>query len=121
MTPVRPHLPGAVGGAWQHCADEQCAVVFHLDDQTVTVDTVRARVGAKAANKESPVCFCFAYTADDLRDDLDAHDGTSEIKATIKAAVAEGLCACEHLNPIGRCCLADVHRALSTFVASSSA
>ena len=121
VAPVRPHLPGAVDGPWQHCAHEQCEVVFHLDEQTVMVDTVRTRVGSKAVNAESPVCFCFAHTADDLHDDLGAHDGVSTIKASIKVAVAEGLCACEHLNPGGQCCLADVHRTLTTLTAASTA
>lgn len=120
-SPVRPHLPGADDGAWQHCNNEQCEVVFHLDEQTVTVDAVRTRVGSKAVSKESPVCFCFAHTPEDLRNDLAAHDGVSAIKASIKAAVAEGLCACEHLNPIGQCCLADVHRTLETMTAASPA
>jgi hypothetical protein len=121
VAPVRPHLREAVDGAWQYCANEQCEVVFHLDEQTVTVDAVRTRVGSKAVNKDSPVCFCFAHTAEDLRDDLEAHDGVSAIKSSIKAAVAAGLCACEHLNPSGQCCLAEVHRTLKTMAAASPA
>ncbi len=121
VAPVRPHLPGAVDGAWQHCANKQCEVVFHLDAQSITVDAVRTRVGSKAMNNESPVCFCFAHTADDLRDDLEAHDGVSTIKSSIKAAVAEGRCACEHLNPSGQCCLPEVHRTLKTLTATSPA
>jgi hypothetical protein len=119
--PVWPHVPEAMEGPWHYCAAERCEVVFHLDEQTITVDTVRTRVGAKAVNKESPVCFCFAHTAEDLRDDLETHGGVGTIKTTIKAAVAEGLCACEHLNPSGQCCLADVHRTLKTLTAPSPA
>ncbi len=110
--PVRPHLPDAVDGAWQHCANEPCEVIFHLGAGTVETDSVSTQVGLKAADKATPVCFCFAYTADALGEDLNANDGVSEIKASIKAAVANSECACEHLNPSGQCCLADVHRTL---------
>ena len=112
--PVRPHLPDAVDGDWQHCANELCEVIFHLGDETVETDAVSTQVGCKATDKATPVCFCFAHTADALGEDLDANDGVSEIKASIKAAVANSECACEHLNPSVQCCLADVHRTLKT-------
>lgn len=112
--PVRPHLPDAVDGGWQHCANEPCDVVFHLGEATVETDSVSTQVGFKAADTATPVCFCFAHTASALGDDLTANDGVSEIKASIKAAVANSHCACEHLNPSGKCCLADVHRTLET-------
>lgn len=112
--PVRPHLPDAVDGDWQHCANELCEVIFHLGDETVEADSVSTQVGCKAADKATPVCFCFAHTADALGEDLAANDGVSEIKASIKAAVANSECACEHLNPSGQCCLADVHRTLKS-------
>ena len=113
--PVRPHLPDAVDGEWQHCANEQCEVVYHLGATTVDTDSVITQVGLKATDKTTPVCFCFAHTADALGEDLAANNGVSEIKASIKAAVADSQCACEHLNPSGKCCLADVHRTLRSF------
>lgn len=112
--PVRPHLPDAVDGDWQHCSNGRCAVIFHLGMDTADTDSVSTQVGLKATDKETPVCFCFAHTADDLAEDLGANDGVSEIKFSINAAVANGQCACEHLNPNGKCCLADVHRTLES-------
>lgn len=112
--PVRPHLAEAVDGDWQHCANEPCQVIFHLGEHTVDTDSVVTQVGLKATDKPTPVCFCFAHTTDALAADLAENGGVSEIKAEVKAAVAEGLCACEHLNPSGKCCLADVHRTLKT-------
>lgn len=112
--PVRPHIPDAIDGDWQHCVNELCEVIFHLGDETVEADAVSTQVGCKATDKATPVCFCFAHTADELGEDLDANDGVSEIKASIKAAVANSECACEHLNPSGKCCIADVHRTLKT-------
>ncbi len=113
--PVRPHLPDAVDGGWQHCANEHCEVVYHLGTTTVIIASVITQVGMKATDKPTPVCFCFAHTADVLGEDLAANNGVSEIKASIKAAVADSQCACEHLNPSGKCCLVDVHRTLKSF------
>lgn len=113
--PVRPHIAEAVDGDWQYCANTQCQVIYHLGADTVDADSVITQVGSKAADKPTPVCFCFAHTADALGEDLAEHDGVSEIKAEIKVAVADSLCACEHLNPSGKCCLADVHRTLKSF------
>lgn len=110
--PVRAHCPGATPGPWQHCDTVGCPVVFHLDGATVTDDQAIARVGAKAPAAREPVCFCFAHTRDDLQADLSANGGTSAIKETITAAVADGLCACEHLNPDRSCCLPSVHRTI---------
>ena len=100
---------------WQHCANELCEVIFHLGSDTVETDSVSTQVGLKATDKVTPVCFCFAHTADDLAEDFVANDGVSQIKASIKVAVADSQCACEHLNPSGKCCLVDVRRTLKNF------
>ena len=113
--PVRPHMVDVVDGDWQHCANEQCEVIYHLGEATVDADLVITQVGLKATDKPTPVCFCFAHTADALSEDIAEHNDVSEIKAEIKSAVAHSQCACEHLNPSGKCCLADVHRALKSF------
>lgn len=113
--PVRPHLAEAVDGDWQYCANTQCQVIYHLAEVTVDADSVITQVGLKATDQPTPVCFCFAHTADALGADLADHDGVSESKAEIKAAVADSQCACKHLNPSGKCCLADVHRTLKSF------
>ena len=87
--------------------------MFFLDDSVVDQDVVVTRVGLKATDKPIPVCFCFAHTIGDLAADLREHDGRSTIKSAVKAAVAAGHCACEHLNPTGTCCLVDIHRAVN--------
>ena len=112
VAPVRPHRPDASDGAWQYCSTAGCRVVYFLDRVTVDIDEVIAQVAHKATDRPEPVCFCFAQTAGDLVADIAAHDGVSTIKAAIKQAVADGHCACEHLNPSTKCCLADIHRTL---------
>ncbi len=86
--------------------------MYYLDKATVDTDAMITQVAHKAIGRPTPVCFCFAHTADDIVADAAAHDGASTIKAEIKQAVADGHCACEHLNPSTKCCLADIHRTL---------
>jgi hypothetical protein len=116
---VRPHRLDASVGPWHHCPTPDCLVVFYLDTDTVDSDAVIAQVGHKATDQPTPVCFCFAHTADELVADAAAHAGTSTIKAAVKQAVADGDCACEHLNPSATCCLADIHRALKVAEATA--
>lgn len=118
---VRPHRPDAAEGPWQHCPIPACPVVYYLDTVTVDTDAVITQVAHKATDRPTPVCFCFAHTADDIIADAAAHHGASTIKAEIKQAVADGHCACEHLNPSTQCCLADIHRTLKTAAAMMTA
>ncbi|MGD9749602.1 MAG: hypothetical protein AB7W59_01260 [Acidimicrobiia bacterium] len=121
VAPVKPHRHNAAGGPWQHCPTPDCPVVYYLDADIVDTDEVVAQVDHKATARRTPVCFCFAHTAGDLIADASAHAGVSTIKAVIRQAVADGQCACEHLNPSRRCCLADIHRILKAATARTSA
>ena len=109
--PVRPHQPDVVDGPWSYCPNEACPVVFFLDSETIDDDHVVARVGTKACSKSEPVCFCFAHTAADIAADLAEH-GRSTINESVKTAVADGLCACEYLNPTAKCCLPAIRQAV---------
>ncbi len=110
VAPVRAHNATAADGAWSFCSNPTCRVVFFLDEATIDDDDVVAQVGTKATTKPPPICFCFAHTAAEIRDDLAANHGTSTIQRAVKNAVAAGLCACEVLNPSGACCLPHIHR-----------
>ncbi len=118
--PVQPHHPDVTDGHWQHCATVDCPVVYYLDADVVNGDGLRTQVAHKALDKPTPVCFCFSHTPDDLAADLAVNDGVSSIKAAIKVAVADGFCACEHLNPSEKCCLADIHRALKAITTATA-
>ncbi len=47
------------------------------------------------------VCYCFAYTADDIRQDYESN-GYSTILEKIKAERNSGNCQCVDKNPKGR-------------------
>ena len=117
---VHPHRPDATEGYWQYCATAGCPVVYYLDTDILTFDQLKTQVARKGLDKPTPVCFCFSHTIDDLANNLETNGGASTIKADIKTAVADGFCACEHLNPSGQCCLPDIHRALKTIQIESA-
>ena len=48
------------------------------------------------------VCYCFGYTANDIREDVLKNNGESTIMAKIKAEKQAGNCQCETKNPRGR-------------------
>ena len=56
---------------------------------------------------DTPVCYCFAFSAQDIVEDAQAHE-TPRIPLEIRDKIRAGLCACEVKNPRGTCCLGDV-------------
>src|SRR5581483_3379784 len=58
-----------------------------------------------------PLCYCFGYTRENVRSDIEEH-GATEIPERIKAEVQGGFCACEVKNPSGDCCLGNVVKAI---------
>jgi hypothetical protein len=87
--------------------------VFYLGSDVIDEDEVVARVGEKGRSKPEPVCFCFAVTTFCLATDLETN-GVSMIGRAVDRATSEGLCACEHLNPAGVCCLPEIDRRIAT-------
>lgn len=113
---VRSHDKGVPDGAWSFCSNTSCPAVFFLGRETVNESDVATQVGTKARSKPVPVCFCFAHTLDDIRNDLTANDGESVIQREVRAAVAAGLCACKSLNPSRACCLPQIHGIVRAWV-----
>jgi hypothetical protein len=48
------------------------------------------------------ICYCFNYTASDIRDDVAANGGQSLILERITTEKAGGNCRCETNHPEGR-------------------
>ena len=53
------------------------------------------------------LCYCFGHTESSIRAQQEATGG-STAESSIRARIAVGECACEQLNPEGRCCLGAV-------------
>ena len=69
------------------------------------------RVGIKEEEDPIPVCYCFGFTRKEIQREV-VETGRSTILDRIKTEVKAGNCACEVKNPSGKCCLADVTRAV---------
>ncbi len=48
------------------------------------------------------ICYCFEHTEDDIRADVLANAGRSEILEKIVAAKSQGSCQCAEKHPEGR-------------------
>ena len=68
-------------------------------------------VGLKEGAKPATVCYCFEWTKEKIKAELEA---TGETKALedIKGKMENPGCSCEILNPSGGCCLGDVGKAI---------
>jgi hypothetical protein len=58
---------------------------------------------------EQTACFCFDFTIEDIKSDLDAH-GCTDIPKQIANLCRQKLNQCSIKNPKGSCCLGDVNR-----------
>jgi hypothetical protein len=101
------------GKAYRFCPDPSCELVYFDREagSTFGKEDLSVRVGAKETEDPIPVCYCFGFTATDLRNEL-AELGGTDIPASIAAEVRAGHCACEVKNPEGSCCLGNVSRAI---------
>jgi len=95
------------------CDASDCELVyFALDTEAPRFrrEDLVVRVGAKETADPIPICYCFGFTRQDIRDEI-GRTGKSTVAERIKAEVEAGHCACEVKNPSGKCCLGDVTRA----------
>lgn len=101
------------GKEYRFCPDPRCEVVYfdRSADSSFRKEDLQVRVGLKESEDPVPVCYCFHYTAADLRRDI-MERGETDVPAAIAAEIREGHCACEVKNPKGACCLWDVRSAV---------
>jgi len=108
---VRDHTRVPASISYSFCPTVDCDVVYFSDQVVFTKPDLRARVGAKETADPIPLCYCFDYSREDIRRDIDA-TGQTSILEEIKAEVRGGFCGCEVKNPSGTCCLGDITRAI---------
>ncbi|MEX1243786.1 MAG: (2Fe-2S)-binding protein [Thermoanaerobaculia bacterium] len=110
------------GRAYRFCPAPECDVVY-FDGAVASVfrkSDLTVRVAQKESDDTIPICYCFGYTAADIRRDLALRD-TTDISAIITEQVKAGHCACEVKNPQGSCCLGNVSRLVKTIRSEASA
>src|SRR5258706_5431658 len=105
-------LERAMQGSYSFCSERDCSVVYFEDkgSQQFTVDDLRIRVGLKVNDDPIPLCYCFGFNENHIRDEFD-RTGSTSIVETVSRLIREGLCACEARNPSGVCCLGELNKA----------
>lgn len=107
-------------GPWRFCGTPACDLVYFnpATGRAFRKDRLTVRVGLKETEAPRPLCYCFGHTVESLRTEWETTGRLASVEA-IRAAVKEGLCRCETLNPSGACCLGEVLKAAQAIQAAS--
>ena len=54
---------------YRFCASPSCPVVYFSDNRHFTIDDLRVRVGLKEKDDPIPLCYCFGFSEEDVRED----------------------------------------------------
>jgi hypothetical protein len=94
-----------------YCKTASCTVVYFRDDEILTQDEMSVVVGLKEGASPATVCYCFEWTKEKIKAELEATGKTIALE-DIKKKMQNPGCSCEILNPSGGCCLGDVSKAI---------
>src|SRR5262249_26483561 len=107
---LKPEFFDQVGDReYSFCASQDCPVVYFSEDRRFMLDDLRVRVGLKEKGDAIPLCYCFGFSKEDVREEIRTQ-GRTTIFHRIKSLVKNAMCACAERNPSGACCLGDVAR-----------
>jgi len=113
---LKPELFDQVGESqYRFCASPDCRVVYFSRARGFTTGDLRTRVGLKEKDGPVPLCYCFGFHEQDVREEIEAQ-GHTTIPQRISALIKERLCACEERNPSGGCCLGEVTKAVKRLI-----
>ena len=101
---------GSLDG-FHYCKTPSCEVVYFRGDETLTQDDLSVTVGLKEGASPATVCYCFGWTKEKIRAQLE-ESGKTDAMEDIKTKMENPGCSCEILNPGGGCCLGDVGKAI---------
>ncbi len=94
-----------------YCKTSTCKVVYFRNDEILTQADLSVVVGLKEGATPATVCYCFEWSKEKIRAQLQAKGETNALE-DIKAKMENPGCSCEVLNPSGGCCLGDVAKAI---------
>ena len=95
---------------YRFCSTQDCDVVYYAQDgeQYFTTEHIRVPVYQKAAASDDvPICYCFQYSTEGIRQEIQQTGHTIAID-DINAGIQAEQCACDWRNPQGNCCLGNV-------------
>jgi len=104
---ARPRIP--LQEEYCFCRTADCEVVYFRPNEALfRKEDLSVPVGLKEpANPNAPVCYCFGWTPQKIRQEIERTSRSTVIEQ-IKAQVKAGNCYCEVTNPQGSCCLGNV-------------
>ncbi len=108
---VGDHGRVIAAASYSFCRTKDCDVVYFSDRGVFHKTDIKVRIGTKEEDDPIPLCYCFGYTRENVRTDIERR-GSTEIPDRIKAEIQGGFCACEVKNPSGDCCLGNVMKAI---------
>jgi hypothetical protein len=109
LSDIRPRMDV---GPFLICLSPDCPVVYYTPDgRSASQSEVIARVGHKRGAGLTPVCYCFGHTREAVESELRV-TGACRVPVLITAEIKAARCACETMNPEGRCCLGEVNQAI---------
>jgi len=94
-----------------YCKTPTCQVIYFRNNEIMTQKELSVVVGLKKGAASNTVCYCFDWTKDKIKSELEAKEKTIAIE-DIKSKMENPGCSCEILNPSGGCCLGDVSKAI---------
>lgn len=109
---LKPELFTQVGEShYRFCATPACPLVYFSTGRSFTTSDLRVRVGLKEKDGPIPLCYCFGFSEQAVREEIET-EGNTTILQRITALIKERMCACEERNPSGACCLGEVTKAV---------
>ncbi|MCL4703687.1 hypothetical protein KJ068_00925 [bacterium] len=104
---------GLTSQPYYFCDAPDCDVVYvsALGDHLIAKNMLAVRVGIKETEDPIPLCYCFGYDRQAIRDDI-RRTGDTQIQNLITQRLRAGECRCEEMNPSGGCCLGVVAKTI---------
>lgn len=113
---LKPEFFDQVGeNQYRFCASPECQVVYFSRERSFSTGDLRVRVGLKEKDGPIQLCYCFGFSEEAAREEIQAR-GHTAIHQRIAALIRERMCACEERNPSGACCLGEVTQAVKRLI-----
>lgn len=94
-----------------YCKTPTCKTIYFRGQTLLTQEDMSIVVGLKEGAVPATLCYCFKWTEEKITNELIKTKKTEALE-DIKVKMKNPGCACEVLNPSGRCCLSDTAKAI---------
>ncbi|AFY70466.1 BFD domain protein (2Fe-2S)-binding domain protein [Thalassoporum mexicanum PCC 7367] len=93
------------------CASTSCPIVyFNKNGSLFNLENLKVPVTLKSESAETPVCYCFGWSRDRIKQTIQQTGKANTVEELILAHIKAKRCGCEVNNPQGRCCLSDIRK-----------